>query len=103
MTNETTPSLDSWTESSSGYPEPTVIVVDENTDFAKIHEQAIPSDSPKIRRSLVGMKVFRTTEEFETWQREEPREIFEVTPKAIYNETNIAYRIFVTYNAGIIE
>lgn len=109
--------LETWEESQTGYPEPTVITVDENTDFSKIHKMALPVDSPKIRRSLVGMMIFKTPEEFENWQREEPREIFEVTPKAIQNDINtledlieqaqnenmIVYRIFVTYNAGIIE
>lgn len=97
-----------WEESETGYPEPTVITVDENTDFSKIHEKALPAEAPKIRRSLIGMKVFHTTGDFEHWQRQEPREIFEVTPKICAPRTNgssdaILTRIFVTYNAGIIE
>ncbi len=95
---------DFWPESETGYPEPTVITIDENTDFNKIHEKILPVTSPKkIRRHLVGMEVFRTEKEFENWQREEPREILEVTPKALLKEGYIVYRIFVTYNAGIIE
>ena len=93
-----------WREEETGYPEPTVIVVDENTNFDKIHEMALPASLPKIRRSLVGMKVFRTTDEFENWQKEEPREIFEITPTTIkQDQGGVIYRIFVTYNAGIIE
>jgi hypothetical protein len=93
-----------WEASETGYPEPTVITVDENTDFSKIHEEALPAEPPKIRRSLIGMLVFHCPEDFETWQRDAPREIFEVTPKAIHQTGNsIAYRIFVTYNAGVIE
>lgn len=92
-----------WKESETGYPEPTVITVDENTDFSKIHEFALPADSTKIRRSLVGMKVFLCPEDFEAWQRQAPREIFEVTPKTCVIDDTVRIRIFVTYNAGIIE
>lgn len=93
-----------WNESETGYPEPTVITVDENTDFSKIHEQALPAESPKVRRSLVGMMVFHTPEDFEAWQRQAPREIFEVTPKfCVTDRLDKFVRIFVTYNAGIIE
>jgi len=95
---------DEWSIADNGYPEPTVITVDENTDFSKIHEQAQPlnGNSPKVRRSLIGMKIFKTPKEFEDWQCEEPREIFEVTPKSIGFDLR-DNKIFVTYNAGIIE
>ena len=61
-----------------------------------------------VRRALVGMKVFDTAEQFEQWQRDAPREIYEVTPKAVIVPNNgwpstVTHVIFVTYNAGIIS
>ena len=57
------------------------------------------SEKSTIKRNLIGMMVFKTAQDFEDWQYEAPREIFEVTPT--FSENNI--RIFVTYNAGIID
>ena len=97
---------DEWSTSDTGYPEPTVITVDENTDFSKIHEQAQSLDSvkPKIRRQAVGIKMFTAESGFLAWQHEEPREIFEITPTACASPCNgVNIVIFVTYNAGIIE
>jgi hypothetical protein len=98
---------DAWVESETGYPEPTVITVDENTDFSKIHEKAVPLDgsSKKVRRVMIGIKMFNGELDFQTWQKEEPREIFEITPTIVHREGNLSPIpvIFVTYAAGIIE
>lgn len=80
-----------------GYPEPDVIVIDEKTDMNQIHKQV------GTRRNLIGMCIFRTEKEFEDWQKKSPREIYEITPTSLYISTDIVYRIFVTYNAGIIS
>ena len=96
-----------WSPTDTGYPEPTVITVDENTDFSKIHEQAQPLDgnSSKVRRVAVGIKMFTAESGFLAWQQEEPREIFEITPTTCSNGrgNGVDMVIFVTYNAGIIE
>jgi hypothetical protein len=87
------------------YPEPTVLVIDENTDLNNVSKML---EKPKVRRELLGMKIFHCPEDFEAWQREEPRQIFEVIPKACAVQSSSSYqsiqvRIFVTFNAGIIE
>lgn len=90
-----------------GYPEPTVITIDENTDMSKMHESAIILDenSPKIRRVLIGMKIFGGELDFQEWQKQEPREIFEITPTAVLRDGHSSPIpvIFVTYAAGFIE
>ena len=97
-----------WDESNNGYPEPTVITIDENTDMSKIHELATDVTDPiqkKIRRSAVGIVTFKNQEEFLEWQQEEPREIFEITPtvNGLTSEGENRIVIFVTYNLGVIE
>ena len=97
---------DEWAVTDNGYPEPTVITVDENTDFSKIHKQAqlLEGVKQKIRRQAVGIKMFTGESGFLAWQHEEPREIFEITPTSVQNGSNgVKIVIFVTYNAGIIE
>jgi len=79
------------------YPEPTVITIDENTDITQIGASL---SKQKIRRQLVGMEVFCSTDEFINWQMEEPREIYEITPQAVHGNY---IKIFVTYNAGVID
>lgn len=97
-----------WDESTSGYPEPTVITVDENTDFTKMHERVIEASSNKVRRVMIGIKVFSgemCEDDFQKWQKEEPREIFEITPTAVLRDGHITPIpvVFVTYSAGVIE
>lgn len=78
---------------------PTVLTIDETTDLNEVSKML---EQPKLRRNLIAMKVFNSTDEFVNWQAEEPREIFEITPQAIAIGERISYRIFVTYNGGII-
>jgi hypothetical protein len=82
------------------YNPPTVLTIDETTDLNKVSQML---EKPKVRRSLVAMKIFKSTDEFVNWQSEEPREIFEITPQAIAIGERISYTIFVTYNGGMIE
>jgi len=57
-----------------------------------------------IRRQLVGVMIFTSEKEFIDWQLKEPREIFEITPTIAHSSANeVHVRIFVTYNAGIID
>jgi hypothetical protein len=84
----------------SQYPEPTVIIVDDDTDFSRMHEKVIVGQ-PK--RSLIGLRTFACEEDFIKWQKEAPREIFEITPKALAIGERISTRIFVTYNAGVTD
>ena len=74
------------------YVPPTQIVIDENTDMSKVGEKF------GVRRGLIGIKVFDYPTEFEAWQREEPREIYEITP--VYGGVSIKF--VVTYAAGTI-
>jgi len=83
------------------YPEPTVITIDENTDMSRIHETASVVGQPT--RHLIGIKTFRREEEFITWQKEAPREIFEITPKVVAIGSLTTTHIFVTYNAGVTD
>jgi hypothetical protein len=92
------------------YPAPTQIVIDENTDMSQISSIAFNPDQVtqstiSLRRNMIGMMRFTCVEEFEGWQREAPREIFEITPKAVYDPRTFTIKtiIFVTYNAGIIS
>lgn len=95
---------ETWNESSSGYPEPTVITIDEKTDLSKMHEKAqLMGEPTKIRRAAIGIKMFMSELEFLEWQKQEPREIFEITPSALLYLEAIKQIIFVTYAAGIIE
>ena len=57
------------------------------------------------RRILIALKRFLTEDDFMEWQREEPREIYEVSPKAMIDPRSGSIRsvIFVTYNGGVIE
>lgn len=57
------------------------------------------------RRLLIAIKRFLTEDDFMDWQREEPREIYEVTPKAVIDPRSGSIRsvIFVTYNGGVIQ
>lgn len=61
-----------------------------------------PVDVP-VKRTLVGMKMFKSTEAFEDWQRKAPREIYEVTPTPVVFDNEIVPVIYVTYNAGMIS
>lgn len=87
----------------SAYPEPTQIVIGEETDMNKIGELAFFADQKQIKqslkRNLIGIKEFSSESAFMAWQHEEPREIFEITPLVVNSSLS---RIFVTYNAGII-
>jgi len=79
---------------------PTMLTINGDTDLTKVHEHL---QKPKIKRALVAMEIFQSPFDFENWQRQEPREIFEVTPKAIAIGERVHHRIFVTYNGGVIE
>jgi hypothetical protein len=85
------------------YPEPTQIVIGEDTDMSKIGNLAFFADQKQInqsvKRNLIGIKEFNSESAFMAWQHEEPREIFEITPLVVNASVS---RIFVTYNAGII-
>jgi hypothetical protein len=87
------------------YPEPTQIVIGDGVD----PEQAISESTNKIlgvqriKRNLIGLKIFENEAEFISWQKQEPREIFEITPKIAVVGNFIYTRIFVSYNAGIIS
>jgi hypothetical protein len=86
------------------YPEPTQIMIDEHTDMANVSSLAFFPEQKQIkqgvRRNLIGLKEFASESEFMNWQCEEPREIFEITPLAVNASVS---KIFVTYNAGVIE
>src|ERR1017187_6038200 len=90
-----------------GYPEPSVIVIDEQTDLTaavQLGAEASVGISSKIRRSAIGFKVFKGELDFLEWQKEEPREIFEITPMMCSGANNdIHVRIAVTYNMGVID
>src|ERR1035437_8854999 len=69
-----------WETTDTGYPEPTVITIDENTDLSKIADMAQDFGAPKVRRVAIGIKMFLNEEDFMAWQQAEPRELFEITP-----------------------
>ena len=100
MSNELPTPTMAFVEPDVDFNPPTVLTIDETTDLNKVSQML---EKPKVRRNLIAMKVFHTTDEFVNWQCEEPREIFEVTPKAMAIGERISYRIFVTYNGGVIE
>lgn len=89
------------------YPEPTQIIIDDQTDFSKMYDQARPLEEPSskrgVRRVAVGIKHFTGEAEFIAWQKEAPREIFEITPTSITVNGEILNVIHVTYSWGIIE
>lgn len=91
-----------WETTDTGYPEPTVITIDENTDLSKIADMAQDFGAPKVRRVAIGIKMFLNEGDFLAWQKEEPREVFEITPTAV-TDGRIKMVIFVTYANGIIE
>lgn len=91
-----------WEATDTGYPEPTVITIDENTDLSKIADMAQDFGAPKVRRVAIGIKMFLNEEDFLAWQQAEPREVFEITPTAV-TDGRIKMVIFVTYANGIIE
>lgn len=82
----------------NAYPPPTQIIIDEHTDMTKMHEKV------GIARTLIAMMIFDTPKEFMDWQREAPREIYEITTKlGIGSMSNPIIKIIVTYNGGIIQ
>ena len=85
----------------SEYPEPTVIMIDEDTDMSQMHAKADIVGQPT--RHLIGLKTFHCEEDFLKWQKEAPREIFEITPKVVAVGERFSTRIFVTYNAGVTD
>lgn len=86
------------------FPEPTQIVIDENTDMSKIHEKAEVLGGAKLSRGLVALEIFKTPYDFMNWQREAPREIYEIIPTmCVGTDNEPEYAIFVTHNGGIIQ
>ena len=64
-----------------------------------------PTQIQVPRRLLIAIKRFLTEDDFMDWQKEDPREIYEVTPKAVIDPRSGSIRsvIFVTYNGGVIQ
>lgn len=103
MNNNTHGTDDNWnTSGPDKYPEPTTIVIDEKTDLSQVGKTVTIVGQPK--RHLIGLVTFSCEKDFLEWQKKAPREIFEITPKAlIKNGNEVITRIFVTYNAGVTD
>lgn len=63
----------------------------------------VPEEKPVIRRAGIGIKIFLGEADFLEWQKEEPREIFEITPLMTVDAFGAPIiRMAVTYNLGVI-
>ena len=77
------------------YPDPTEILSKSIVEATK----KIDKKNSQPTRTLVGYLTFESTVAFEQWQKDTPREIFEITP--LIGQRNEII-VVVTYNKGII-